>query len=83
MQKKKYNIIYNNDKSKGFGIGYYLIFENHEKKPTLDTYYPTWQHNENVDAISVGIINKIKWLEDIGYKLDIYYNTSNGIDNIF
>lgn len=70
---KRFNVIYNNDETIGFGKGYYVIFENHEGKPTVDCAYPTWEHNEMVDAVSVGLWNKIKYLIEIGYKLDIYY----------
>ena len=72
-KRKKFNIIYNDNKELGFGEGYYIVYENYEGKSALDTMYPTWEHNEQVDAVSVGIINKIKYLYDIGYVLDVYY----------
>lgn len=83
MKKKKFNIIYNSDEKKGFGKGYYVIYENYEGQPAMDTMYPTWEHNEQVDAVSVGIINKIKHLYDIGYVLDVYYCRDMDISSIF
>ena len=82
-KKKKFNIIYNNDEKKGYGKGYYIVYENYEGKPTFDCKYGTWEQNKDVDGVSVGIINRIKYLYDMGYILDTYYNRSNGIDNIF
>lgn len=81
-KKRKFNIIYNSDKKKGYGEGYYIVYENYEGKPTFDSMYPIWEQNEQVDGVSVGIINKIKHLYDMGYVLDVYYNRDN-IDNIF
>lgn len=69
---RRFNFIYNNDETIGYGKGYYVIFEGHDKKLLMDTYYPIWEQNEQVDGVSVGILNKINHLIDMGYKLDIY-----------
>jgi len=76
MKKKRFNIIYNNDESIGFGKGYYIVFENHEGKPTLDCRYGTIEYNKDVDMVSVGILNKINYLYDMGYVLDTYYKVN-------
>ena len=70
--QNRFNFIYNNDETIGLGKGYYIIFEGYDKKIKWDSYYPTWEHNEQVDGVSVGILNKIQYLIDMGYKLDIY-----------
>ena len=71
--KKRFNILYNADKNIGFGVGYYIVYENYEGKPTFDCKYGTIEYNKDVDMISVGIINKINYLYDMGYVLDKYY----------
>lgn len=72
--KKKFNVIYNSDESIGLGKGYYIVYENHNHKPTFDSKYGTYEYSEEVDMVSVGIINKIKFLYDMGYVLDTYYS---------
>jgi len=72
-KRKKFNIVYNNDENIGFGKGYYIIYENYEGQPTFDCKYGVLEYNENVDMVSVGIINKIYYMYDMGWELDIYY----------
>lgn len=74
-KKKRFNYIYNSDETFMYGKGYYLIFEGHDGKPLIETFYPTWEVNEMVDGVSVGILNKIKHLTDMGYVLDVYFIT--------
>lgn len=71
--KKRFNIIYNDKEDIGYGKGYYIIFENHEKEPTFDCKYGICEYSKDVDMVSVGILNKIKRLYEMGYILDIYY----------
>ena len=73
MKKCRFNFIYNSDKNIGNGEGYYIIFEGHDKSIMVDSYYKCIEYNEQVDMISVGILNKIKYLSDIGYKFDPYF----------
>ena len=73
MAKKKFNIIYNNDENIAWGKGYYVVFENHKGEPTIDSKYGTYEYSSEVDMVSVGIINKIKYLYDMDYILDVYY----------
>ena len=73
-KKKRFNIIYNNDDKIGYGKGYYIIYENYEGEPTFDSKYGTYEYSEDVDMVSVGILNKINHLYDMGYILDKYYN---------
>ena len=75
-KKKKFNIVYNNDETVGMGKGYYFIYENYEGKPTFDSKYGTYEYSEQVDMVSVGVINKIKYMYEMGYELDIYYGTN-------
>lgn len=70
--KHRFNYLYNGDESIGFGKGYYIIFEGHDKQLRVDTYFPTWEQNEQVDGVSVGILNKISYLIDLGYQFDRY-----------
>lgn len=72
-KKKKFNIIYNNDENVGYGKGYYFIFENYEGKPTFDSKYGTYEYSKDVDMISVGVINKIYRMYDLGYVFDRWY----------
>lgn len=72
-KKKKFNYIYSDDKTLGYGVGYYIVFEGHDGKPLIDTFYPTWEVNEMVDGISVGVLNKIKYLISAGYQFDIWF----------
>ena len=69
-KKKRFNWKYNNDETIGFGKGYYIFFENYKGEPALDSMYPSWEHNEQVDAISVGFLNKFRYMEDLGYVYD-------------
>ena len=69
-RKHKFNWVYNNDENIGFGKGYYIFFEGHDYKPLVDCMYPSWEQNEQVDGISVGILNKFRYLEDLGYVYD-------------
>ena len=73
MKKRRFNIIYNNDKNIGMGEGYYIVFENYEGEPMLDSVYKTIEYNEQVDMVSVGILNKINYMYDMGWVLDKYY----------
>ena len=72
-KKKRFNIIYNDNKEIGFGEGYYIIYENYEGEPTYDSMYRIYNYNEQTDMVTVGLINKIYHLYDLGYELDIYY----------
>lgn len=72
-RKKKFNVIYNGKEEIGFGCGYYVVFEGHDYKPCLDSVYHTWEHNESVDGVSCGLINKIIYLCDLGYVFDHWY----------
>lgn len=69
-RKHKFNWMYNADETIGFGKGYYIIFEGSNYEPMVDTMYKTWEYNEQVDGISVGILNKFRYLEDLGYVYD-------------
>ena len=73
MKKRRFNIIYNKDKNIGMGEGYYIVFENYEGEPMLDSVYKTIEYNEQVDMVSVGILNKINYMYDLGWVLDKYY----------
>lgn len=73
MKKRRFNIIYNNNKKLGMGEGYYIVFENYEGEPMLDSVYKTIEYSEQVDMVSVGILNKINHLYDMGWVLDKYY----------
>ena len=73
MKKKKFNIIYNADKDIGFGVGYYIVYENNKGEPTFDSKYGIYEYSEEVDMVSVGLINKIYHLYEMGYILDIFY----------
>lgn len=72
-RKKKFTIYYNNDETIGFGKGYYIIFENFEGKPTFDSKYGTFEYSEFQDLVSVGLINKMFYMYDLGYVFDRYY----------
>lgn len=67
---KRFNFKYNTDETIGMGKGYYLFFENYEGRTTIDCMYPTWEQNEQVDGISVGFLNRFRYLEALGYKYD-------------
>ncbi len=69
-RKHKFNFIYNNDETIGFGKGYYFIFEGHDYTPMVETMYKCWEQNEHVDGISVGFINRFRYLENLGYVYD-------------
>lgn len=71
--KKRFNIIYNSNKDIGFGVGYYVIYENYEGQPTFECSFPIYEYSEQVDMVSVGILNKIYRLYELGYILDPYY----------
>lgn len=71
--KKKFTIIYNKDENVGYGKGYYLIYENNEGKATFDSKYGTYEYSEDVDMVSVGILNKMFRMYDLGYVFDRYY----------
>lgn len=71
--KKRFNIIYNSNEDIGFGVGYYVVYENYKGEPAVDCQYRILEYSEQVDMVSVGIINKIYHLYDLGYILDPYY----------
>lgn len=79
--KKRFNILYNADKDIGFGVGYYIVYENYKGEPTFDCKYGTFDYSEEVEMVSVGIINKIYRLYNMGYVLDIYF--SPRIEDLF
>ena len=68
-KKKRFNIKYY-DKKKG----YVIYFEGHDNKVYMDCFFPTWEENEQVDGVSVGIINRIKYLYDLGYVYDNWFD---------
>lgn len=72
MKRKRFNWCYNNDETIGFGKGYYIYFEGHDGSIMIDSYYKSWEYNEQVDVVSVGILNKFKDLYYLGYQLDMY-----------
>lgn len=72
-KKKRFTIYYNKNDNIGFGKGYYFIYENYEGKPTFDCKYGTFEYSEDVDMVSVGLVNKIYYLYDMGYIFDKYY----------
>jgi len=82
-KKKRFNIIYNGDKTKCWGVGYYFIYENYKGEPTFDCKYGIYEYSKDVDMVSVGVINKINQLYDMGYILDKYYATNIDINELF
>ena len=81
--KKRFNIIWNDNEDIGFGKGYYFIYENYEGKPTFDCKYGVYEYNKEVDMVSVGVINKINHLYDLGYIYDNYYATNINLKDLF
>ena len=73
-KKKRFTIYYNGNEKLGFGIGYYFIYENYEGKPTFDSKWGVFEYSEDIDMVSVGVINKIYKLYDLGYIFDKYYS---------
>lgn len=73
-KKRRFKIYYNDDETIGFGKGYYFIYENYEGKPTFDSKWGIFEYNEDVDMVSVGVINKIYEMYDLGYVFDRYYS---------
>lgn len=68
-KKKRFNIKYYAKRK-----GYVIYFEGHDNKVYMDSFFPTWEQNEQVDGISVGIINKIKYMYDLGYVYDNWFD---------
>lgn len=73
MKKHRFNWVYNSNEEIGFGKGYYLYFENYEFKPVFECKYGTYEYNPQCDMISVGFLNRIKHLVDLGYVYDPYF----------
>ena len=72
-RKRKFTIYYNSNKNLGCGEGYYVIFENNFGEPTVDSKYGILEYNKDIDMVSVGLINKLYQMYDLGYIFDKYY----------
>lgn len=72
-KKKRFTIYYNSNEKSGLGKGYYFIYENNNGKPTFDSKFGVFEYNKQIDMVSVGLINKIYQLYDLGYIFDKYY----------
>ena len=82
-KKKKFNIIWNSKENELWGKGYYIIYENYKGEPTFDSKYGIYEYSKEVDMVSVGILNKINHLYDMGYVYDRYYAKNIDLKNIF
>ena len=75
MKKERYfNFIYNGDEKLGFGKGYYLYFQslNDKKEDLFAVHYPI-KETEQVDFVSVGVLNQLKYYTDMGWTYNPYY----------
>ncbi len=75
-------------KKKRFNIKYYakrnmyvIYFEGNDNEVYIDTMFPSFEVNEQVDGVSVGIINRIKYLYDLGYVYDNWFDYD--LDKLF
>lgn len=75
MKKERYfNFIYNGDEKLGMGKGYYYFFQSLDDEPEdlLGAFYPI-KETEQVDFVSVGILNRMKQDTDMGWRYNPYY----------
>lgn len=83
MKKKRFSVVYNDNKEIAFGEGYYIIYEGYDGKPKYDSKYGTFSYSETVDMVSVGILNKINYFYDMNYVYDPYYFTKARLGELF
>ena len=75
MSKEHYfNFIYNDDEKLGHGKGYYLFFQSLDDDPEdcFAAFYPI-KETEQVDFVSVGVLNQLRYYSDMGWKFNPYY----------
>lgn len=72
---KKFNYVYFKGKEM-HREGVYFIYQTEDKEIHFDSMYPIKHCDENLDMISYGVLNRINYLIELGYKFDPYLNVN-------
>lgn len=71
----KFNYLYFEGKG-SFKEGVYFFFKTEKNEIYFDSMFPILHHNEYVDMISYGVLNRIGYLIELGYKFDPYFKVN-------
>lgn len=69
MKMKRFNYKYYEGKG-AHREGVYFYYEDDNKEIRFDSMYPILHYNEEVDMVSYGVLNRINYMIDLGYKFE-------------